>query len=105
MAITFRSSRIVYYGPHSCENCGATIAKMGQEWGGTAFTYPEGPIYPNTEWHPHVCDPATVKRKASPAKENPPLPAEGICGLCGKAMPAGEEMFNYHGYSGPCPNS
>ena len=55
--ITFRNSKIVYYGPHPCENCGKTIAKMGYDWGGTAFTYPEGPIYPNTEWHPHVCDP------------------------------------------------
>ncbi len=25
------------------------------------------------------------------------------CELCGEPMPAGEEMFNYHGYSGPCP--
>jgi hypothetical protein len=25
------------------------------------------------------------------------------CGLCGEPMPEGEEMFNYHGYSGPCP--
>ncbi len=25
------------------------------------------------------------------------------CGLCGKPMPEGEETFNYHGYSGPCP--
>lgn len=25
------------------------------------------------------------------------------CGLCGEPMPAGEEMFQYHGYSGPCP--
>jgi len=25
------------------------------------------------------------------------------CGLCGEPMPAGEEMFKYHGYSGPCP--
>ena len=25
------------------------------------------------------------------------------CGLCGEPMPPGEEMFNYHGYSGPCP--
>lgn len=28
---------------------------------------------------------------------------EAKCQLCGEAMPAGEEMFNYHGYSGPCP--
>ncbi len=25
------------------------------------------------------------------------------CGLCGEPMPPGEEMFNYHGHSGPCP--
>jgi hypothetical protein len=23
--------------------------------------------------------------------------------MCGEPMPKGEEMFNYHGYSGPCP--
>lgn len=26
-----------------------------------------------------------------------------VCQICGKPMPPGEEMFNYHGYSGPCP--
>lgn len=25
------------------------------------------------------------------------------CEICGEPMPQGEEMFNYHGYSGPCP--
>lgn len=25
------------------------------------------------------------------------------CGLCGHPMPPGEEMFQFHGYSGPCP--
>lgn len=25
------------------------------------------------------------------------------CALCGEPMPQGEEMFKYHGYSGPCP--
>ncbi len=25
------------------------------------------------------------------------------CSLCGEPMPAGEEMFKFHGYSGPCP--
>jgi hypothetical protein len=25
------------------------------------------------------------------------------CQLCGEPMPPGEEMFNYHGYSGDCP--
>jgi hypothetical protein len=26
-----------------------------------------------------------------------------LCKLCGEPMPEGEEMFWYHGYSGPCP--
>jgi hypothetical protein len=25
------------------------------------------------------------------------------CGLCGEPMPEGEEVFKFHGYSGPCP--
>lgn len=25
------------------------------------------------------------------------------CQICGEPMPEGEEMFNFHGYSGPCP--
>lgn len=27
------------------------------------------------------------------------------CELCGEPMPVGEEMFKYHGHSGPCPKS
>jgi hypothetical protein len=58
--LTFRNSKIVYYGPHPCEGCGAMIVKMGVEWGGTAFNAPDTYAYPNTEWHPHVCDPVDV---------------------------------------------
>lgn len=25
------------------------------------------------------------------------------CEMCGEPMPEGEEMFKFHGYSGPCP--
>lgn len=25
------------------------------------------------------------------------------CELCGESMPPGEEVFKFHGYSGPCP--
>lgn len=28
---------------------------------------------------------------------------KAICSLCGEPMPDGEQMFNFHGYSGPCP--
>lgn len=31
------------------------------------------------------------------------LPDKAVCELCGEPMPAGEEMFQFHGYSGPCP--
>jgi hypothetical protein len=58
--LTFRNSKIVYYGPHQCDNCGAMIVKMGIEFGGTAFNAPKTYAYPNTEWHPHVCDPTEV---------------------------------------------
>jgi hypothetical protein len=61
MNLTFRSSRVIYYGPHACENCGLMICKMGREFGGNAFNYPIDPIYPNTEWQPHVCDPKKAK--------------------------------------------
>jgi hypothetical protein len=70
--ITFRNSRIVYYGPHECSNCGVLIVKMGKEWGGTAFTNPDGPVYPNSEWHPHVCDPVLVANMPRKAENKPP---------------------------------
>lgn len=28
---------------------------------------------------------------------------KAVCNICGEPMPAGEEVFNFHGYSGPCP--
>ena len=58
--MTFDSPEIIYYGPHACSNCGVSICKMAFEFGGNSFTYPEGPIYPNTIWHLHVCDPKRV---------------------------------------------
>lgn len=68
--LSFRSSRIPYYGPHPCDNCGVSIVKMAQEFGGNAFTAPEGPIYPNTEWHVHICDPHNVYvRKGKDARK------------------------------------
>lgn len=36
-------------------------------------------------------------------EEMPPATPPGICVLCRKPMPEGEEMFKFHGYSGPCP--
>lgn len=34
----------------------------------------------------------------------PDAPLMVACALCGKPMPPGEEMFRFHGYSGPCPD-
>lgn len=48
---------------------------------------------------------ADVSTGAGTADRSGPPPAteDGKCSLCGEAMPAGEEMFKFHGYSGPCP--
>lgn len=62
--LTFRSNKIVYYGPHDCSNCGSSVVKMGIEFGGNMFDQPPFPIYPNTEWHVHVCDPKRVLKMA-----------------------------------------
>lgn len=49
------------------------------------------------------------KRQALPITPLPLAPhlqngsKEGICELCGEPMPPGEEMFKFHGFSGPCP--
>lgn len=29
--------------------------------------------------------------------------SESKCEICGEPMPAGEGVFKFHGYSGPCP--
>lgn len=46
----------VFYGPHPCKACGKTITKASHHQGGEEFDYPDGPIYPNTEWRRHDCD-------------------------------------------------
>jgi hypothetical protein len=46
-----------WYGPHPCIRCGKTICRTAQTDGGTEFDYPIGPIYPNTVWGFHKCQP------------------------------------------------
>jgi hypothetical protein len=41
-----------------------------------------------------------LQKSPSPPFDNT---EKNICQLCGKPMPKGEEMFNFHGYSGNCP--
>lgn len=48
-------SERVFYGPHSCALCGATICKASRHHGSEEFDYPDGPIYPNTVWVRHNC--------------------------------------------------
>lgn len=45
---------------------------------------------------------AVAKMAEQPAEEVR-CHVPGVCGLCNQPMPPGEEMFFYHGYSGPCP--
>lgn len=58
----YMESTAVFYGPHACDQCGVTICKMGREYGHAIYTYPEGPIYPNTQWEPHVCQQRDIER-------------------------------------------
>jgi len=55
MTIEVRSPKIIYYGPHRCEECGVMICRVAREQGGDSFDYPDGPIYPNTQWKEHQC--------------------------------------------------
>jgi hypothetical protein len=98
--LTFRSSRIIYYGPHACENCGAMVCKMSIEFGGNAFNYPSEPIYPNTEWHAHVCDPkATVEWKSRPGYhgtvEPPSHPAPSSAGIYQDVTDSSGRVFRF----------
>jgi len=47
----------IFYGPHECPNgCGRQVCRVSLEQGGMMFEYPEGIIYPNTNWVQHVCE-------------------------------------------------
>lgn len=48
-----------------------------------------------------------MTKPESVAMTEPGTLPEGLplCELCGYPMPAGEEMFKYHGFSGPCPKA
>lgn len=37
------------------------------------------------------------------AETEPTAAAQPRCQICGEPMPPGEEMFKYHGRTGPCP--
>lgn len=39
----------------------------------------------------------------TPAQPDAAKEQQATCELCGEPMPPGEEMFKFHGYSGPCP--
>lgn len=47
-------AKFIFYGPYRC-GCGQMVCKTAQNQGGVLFDYPEGPIYPNTEWNYHRC--------------------------------------------------
>lgn len=53
--LTVRKPSLVYYGPHQCPGCTAMICRVSIEQGGRMYEYPDGPIYPNTEFWPHIC--------------------------------------------------
>ena len=46
---------------------------------------------------------ATLRPHATPSQPERAKEPRPTCGMCGEPMPPGEEMFMYHGHSGPCP--
>lgn len=46
---------------------------------------------------------ATLRPHATPSQPERAKEERPTCGMCGEPMPPGEEMFMYHGHSGPCP--
>lgn len=52
-----RTSRLLtYYGPHPCPlGCGSLVVQTAAHQYAYRFDMPDGPIYPNTRWEPHVC--------------------------------------------------
>lgn len=57
-----------FYGPHACSECGALICKASFDEGGEEFDYPQGPIYPNTQWQAHVHRPVSERGPQRPGE-------------------------------------
>lgn len=70
----------VFYGPHNCSGCDNLIVKAAVEQGGQEFDAPEGPIYPNTQWTPHVCSGVKSAPVASVAEPATPVGGGGTGG-------------------------
>jgi len=61
--------------------------------GVTKYGWPKHPLY--------MASGSSLSRWEWPKELEPDH--QPVCVLCGEPMPAGEEMFKYHGFSGPCP--
>lgn len=51
--------------------------------------------------HDFLSNPRRNEREAN--NERIEIMTQPLCTVCGEPMPEGEDMFMYHGYSGPCP--
>jgi len=45
----------IWYGPHQCNGCGATVVILSREQGGIALDAPFNHHYPNHIWQKHDC--------------------------------------------------
>lgn len=50
----------VWYGPHECNGCGATVVKLSVAQGGITLDAPHNHHYPNHIWEKHVCNPVSL---------------------------------------------
>lgn len=59
-----RNRKVVWYGPHECNNCGATIVKSSHNQGGIELDAPFDHHYPNHRWVLHRCNKPEVPQAA-----------------------------------------
>jgi hypothetical protein len=55
LADFIRNPEVVWYGPHECNGCGATIVKSSIKSGGVSLDAPHDHHYPNHQWARHNC--------------------------------------------------
>lgn len=67
-----RNRKVVWYGPHECNGCGATVVKSSIESGAIALDAPHGHHYPNHKWMKHVCTAPEKPENKIQDTPNPP---------------------------------
>ena len=75
----------VWYGPHQCNGCGATIIKLSVAQGGIALDAPFNHHYPNHVWEKHSCKTLSLQEITNARSQGVclrPLPLDSPISIC-----------------------